>query len=164
MYTIAGQKQSALRRAVELQMTHGGRYEIETIVGVTPPERRGHPAVVHFCSSRLRLVSVHAKGDGGAIPVGNQAYDVVFVNGLLMVERPAIIKFGGLWTPNGRMSIQLAPTTGLAVWVPRKLLDRCPWAYEGGAEEVAEVVVGRPDLHRLFNSGCVTEVHPAMSA
>ncbi len=149
MKALVKQDYSAIERAVTVGMTHGGVYQVETVVGVTQPARSGEPVEAHFCSCVLRLLETLQQGDG--VPIRDDgAYEVILENGLVRVDRPAFVRFHSLWKPNGRLSILLNPRQAEVVWVPRRLRSDEPWAWQGGAEYVAEALVGSDDLDKMF--------------
>ncbi len=148
---LVRQKLSAIEIAVQSGMEHGGRYEAETFLGVTPPAQPGGPVEVHMCSLVLYLRRTLQHGDGIPLPKGDPSYDVALPSGLLLIDSPAFLRFRHtLWKPNGKLNIEADPNCADVVWVPRRLREYAPWAFQGGAQEVATHLVGSRNLHELF--------------
>ncbi|KKW38408.1 MAG: hypothetical protein UY85_C0032G0002 [Candidatus Peribacteria bacterium GW2011_GWB1_54_5] len=152
---LVNQDYSARSRSRAAGLTHGAQADVLVTVGVTPEGvgDGGEVAmprvlVAHFCSSRLAVRRLIVPGDGQNL---SDCTPVMLPHGLPRITSAAIVRLPMRFRSNGSISFQRLPGRMIFVPVPRELAeDAAPWCYEGGAEDVAEYLVGERDLDLMF--------------
>lgn len=150
--TATYQPGSATREARRAGLQHDETSRVEVIVGATPAQnvRSGDQLVpvaqaVHFCSSRIRVKQRHKAGDGQQIP----ECQVDILGTMPTLARPSIVRFEATAHSNGRLTFRNVSQM-LAVPVPSSLIGTSPWAYDGGAEDVANAYGCGDDVGMMF--------------
>lgn len=143
---IADQPHSAVFRARQAGIHHGDKVDAQVTLGVQPANHGRRPATVGlFCPSRISVLRDKSRSKGELIPMTSL---VDFPNGLPRVRGPGLLRATMTIVSNGNLRF-CSPRKALVVPVPEKLMDRVPWAYDGGAEDVAEFF-GCASVDELF--------------
>ncbi|OIO53290.1 hypothetical protein AUJ46_05455 [Candidatus Peregrinibacteria bacterium CG1_02_54_53] len=129
---LVSQAHSAQYRAELAGIRHGSKVTANVVVGVTPAGTTRRATVAHFCPSRVVVKSVKAHGEG-SIP----DCPVDFPNGLPLVDRAAFLQLDATVVSNGTLRF-CTPRNVRMVPIPPSSMSNSPWAWDGGAEEVAE--------------------------
>ncbi|KKW38577.1 MAG: hypothetical protein UY87_C0068G0014 [Candidatus Peribacteria bacterium GW2011_GWC2_54_8] len=140
---LVNQDYSARSRSRAAGLTHGAQADVlVTVVAGSSV------LVAHFCSSRLAVRRLIVPGDGQNL---SDCTPVMLPHGLPRITSAAIVRLPMRFRSNGSISFQRLPGRMIFVPVPRELAeDAAPWCYEGGAEDVAEYLVGERDLDLMF--------------
>jgi hypothetical protein len=144
--TLVSQPDSARRVLSGAGIQHEDHSQGELTVGVTAGAT-GVPQRVHFCSSRIHDVRCEVRGDGQPMPMMN--YQVVLEGGLPPVPRDGLLRFRANIHPNGKLTIAQRNDRAWFVPVPDSMADQGPFAYDGGAEDMA-AAYGCSSVQQMF--------------
>jgi len=103
--TFSAQPGSARQSAIAAGIQHGQTSEVEVVVGATPaqPNDQGFEQILHFCSTRVRVLNVLVPGDGTKIPDECE----VLVEDLQEIPTFSFIRFQGTITSNGALTFKV---------------------------------------------------------